>query len=270
TKEIPNQGLDLTVKTPVDPVNVYVHGRSARTLCTERKNMNYNDQFKEAENLKWHPWVGESYCDHPASQRLLIVGESHYYHGNTPEERKINLAKYDSPSCTRETVEALGWGVPTWRKIPEILFLTGNINHEAFWANTAFYNFVQRPMSFALNERPTHLDFKHGWSAFVEVTKILQPSHCLFLGVTASKYFNREMKKLGVSFEGAKCSSKINRTYPRTSSIELPHGRIQIVSIKHPGKFATSKLWNEYLNDHPSGISQFFDKEKYKIAQPEA
>ena len=35
---MPNQRLDLTVKTPVDPVSVYAHGRSALTLGMERKH----------------------------------------------------------------------------------------------------------------------------------------------------------------------------------------------------------------------------------------
>jgi len=30
-----NQSLDLTVKTPVDPVKVYEHGRSGLTLARE-------------------------------------------------------------------------------------------------------------------------------------------------------------------------------------------------------------------------------------------
>ena len=231
--------------------------------------MNYSAKFKEVANLKWHPWIGDEYEFHSSDHRLLVVGESHYYHGKTPEEREINIAKYDSPSCTRETVEALGYDCRTWKKIPEILFMTGNIDNHKFWRNTAFYNFIQRPMSFAKKERPTHSDFKKGWSVFADVARIIQPSHCLFLGVSAFNYFNREMEKMGIDFEGVHCSSKINRTYPRTSSVELPHSKIPLVSIKHPGKFASSNLWNSYLNDHPSGISKFFDKEKYKIAQPE-
>ena len=34
-----NQSLDLTVKTPVDPVRVYVHGRSGLTFDIKNKSL---------------------------------------------------------------------------------------------------------------------------------------------------------------------------------------------------------------------------------------
>ena len=45
----------------------------------ERGSEEFDVSFKKAQGLKWLPWVGPSFAHRSPENRLLIVGESHYY-----------------------------------------------------------------------------------------------------------------------------------------------------------------------------------------------
>jgi hypothetical protein len=38
----------------------------------------YDAAFKNVPGLTWLPWVGQQFSKRPKTQRLLVVGESHY------------------------------------------------------------------------------------------------------------------------------------------------------------------------------------------------
>ena len=158
----------------------------------------YDAAFRNVQGLTWLPWVGQRYSDRPIQKRLFVIGESHYYNGETPEERHANREKWlIYPKYTRDVVsESLvnyEWTTRTLDTIPRLLFKTTDIDRPRLWAASAYYNLVQRMMDYKQDgspERPTWDDYMKGWKVFGEVVKIIQPSHCLFIGVTAANSFN--------------------------------------------------------------------------------
>ncbi len=217
----------------------------------------HDRNFLGIEGIKWLPWVGENYPERPIGQRLLVVGESHYFTGATPEARLMDRAAYDDPRSTRTVVENLGWGTKTWKNLPRLLFRATDYNSSGFWKDAAFYNFVQRPLDKHTDERPTDADIQLGWAVFIELVQILRPSHCLFIGVGAFKAFNHLLPSAGVEFTPVTCLEKIGTTYGRKSTITINSHTTVLIGIRHLGRYFSWRKWNDYLAKHHPDMTRF-------------
>ena len=224
-------------------------------MNSDEATTRFDTAFRSVQGLTWLPWVGQRYFERPTHKRLLVVGESHYFWGKTPEEAKANHSKESrNPQYTREVVsESLiggDWTTPTLTNIPKLLFKTVDIDSIKLWGDSAYYNFIQRMMDYKQGdqpERPKGDDFAAGWRVFAEVIKILQPSHCLFIGVQAAKSYN-----LG----SISCTKQVGRTWARVAKLEAPDKTTELIFVQHLGKYFSWSDWHGYLQaQHPDFMS---------------
>jgi hypothetical protein len=67
-------------------------------------NTNKDKEFKNVENLKWLPFVGQNFFNSPNENKMLIVGESHYH-----DKSEESILKHDNPLYTRIVIILLGY-----------------------------------------------------------------------------------------------------------------------------------------------------------------
>lgn len=233
----------------------------------------YDAAFRDVHGLTWLPWVGQCFSERPPHQRLLVVGESHYFHGKTPEERQANREKWLKYSqYTRDVVsESLihrEWTTPTLSNIPKLLFKTAEIDHFRLWGDCAYYNIVQRMMDYKQDgqpERPTGDDFIEGWKVFAEVVRIIQPSHCLFIGVGAADSFDFSMTSQKLSFEKISWPQKIGRTWARMAKLEIAGKSTNLIFVQHLGKYFSWEQWHNYLQSQHADFMSWLGAELYAI-----
>lgn len=219
-------------------------------MSTVRSETTHDDSLSKVQGLSWLPWIGQRFYTRPAAQKLLIIGESHYY--TTPKERQDRIAnKNYTREIAAECLIQQAWPSPTLDAIPKLLFNTTDINRDKFWADTAYYNLVQRLMDYSPNrehhEIPGPSDFSLGWEVFSKVTNILRPSHCLFIGVSAAKYF-----KLG----SLTWHKKIGHAYPRVASLNANPIGSKLIFVHHFSRNKALSQWHVYLQaQHPDLMS---------------
>lgn len=233
----------------------------------------FDADFREIQGLTWLPWVGHLFSQRPADKRLLIVGESHYVRPQSPDQlERIIQQHLNYPQYTRDVVsECLvnaKWTNRTLDTLPKILFRTSDIDRERLWGDTAFYNFVQRPMHYSQEgqpERPIWKDFVSAWKVFAAVVRAIQPSHCLFIGVEAANSFNHAMTSYGLPFVPAVWTQQIGRTYARIARLDLPGASTELFFIQHAGKFFSWSRWNDYLNTQHANFMNWLVAESYAL-----
>lgn len=239
----------------------------AQDFCTDR----LDDRFRQCGGLTWLPWVGEAFLDRPHTERLLIVGESHYVRPKDGEDLSKVIADHLSyADYTRDVVaECLvyqAWPNRTLDTLPKLLFGTDQIDRERYWSDTAFYNFIQVPMHYNREgspERPSWEAFVAGWSSFLDVVRILEPSHCLFIGVAALDSFNHSMNELGVPHEDVQWTEQVGRTYGRRASLPVSSGVSTLLGVQHLGKYFSWSRWRDYLQRHHADLIGFIDAGRY-------
>jgi len=193
--------------------------------------------------------------------------ESHYYKGETPEKRQADFERCNDPQFTRITVAELGFYTKTWNALPELLFKTTEIDHPRFWAATAFYNFIQRPMNYDKKERPGKADFEAGWKVFANVAKIIQPSHCLFIGVTAANYFDLSMASQNITCDKVSLSPKVAGVRPRAAKIEIDGTATKLIFVHHLGRCKRVSQWHDYLQTQHTDFMNWLKPESYAITR---
>jgi len=170
---------------------------------------------------------------------------------------------------TRDVVyEALmyhEWSTPTLDNIPKLLFKTSEIDRVRFWSDSAFYNFIQRPMHYKKDnpERPSWNDFLLGWKVFAEVVRIIQPRYCLFIGVSAANSFNDSMTNQNLSFAPAVWTEKISRTWARKAKVEIDGTTTELCFVQHTGKYFSWSQWHDYLQTNHSELINCLKDESY-------
>ncbi|MGH2645221.1 MAG: hypothetical protein ACRDE2_14805 [Chitinophagaceae bacterium] len=112
-------------------------------------------------------------------------------------------------------------------------------------------------------DKPTGDDFISGWRVFYKLIEILNPDYCLFLGVKASNFIERSVSPSNniqlLKYEWG--SNPINGTFPRYAELKtLGNHAIKLFFIKHPNRFFTCSLWNNYLNRTKGSILDTFRK----------
>lgn len=141
--------------------------------------------------LTFSPYIGKNYRSQ--SFKILTLGESHYF---GEEDMQLFHTDRQNPKITDITQNVVRqfldykngktsfhkW-MNTFTKYANALANQKLSPQECveIWEKTAFYNFVQTPMT---NPRisPTQEDFKKSRTAFEQVLKDLQPNFIIFWG----------------------------------------------------------------------------------------
>jgi hypothetical protein len=104
------------------------------------------------------------------------------------------------------------------------------------------------------NERPRPDDFVAGWKVFAEVVRIIQPSHCLFIGVSAAKYFNH-----GVVSR----HEKVGGVWPRVAKPEIAGTTTEIIFVHHLARCKSLSQWHDYLQARHADFMKWLGAEAY-------
>ena len=234
----------------------------------------FDTEFARIKGLTWQPWVGAKYDQRKQDDRLLIVGESHYTGEKNKDKVKDVIENHHGHlTHTRETVENLGIREiepnKTFSNIHKLLSRSESFNREAFWGDVCFYNIIQRLMRFPTgkSERPLAGDFDQGWKVFLDLVAVLQPSHCLFIGVEASNHFNRVMRQGPVSFTNATKPEKVGSIWGRHATLQVSGRELPIHFIKHSGSYFSPEKWRAYLERQAPDLMQLVSNPDYHLLQ---
>lgn len=96
-------------------------------------------------------------------------------------------------------------------------------------------------------EQPTIEDFDQGWKVFVELVKILKPTDCIFIGVSAATPFERMMDQLNIKRTNRIAHDKIGNTNPISATIEIDGHSTKISFIRHSSAYFSPEEWNPFL-----------------------
>lgn len=219
------------------------------SICTQR-----DEDLINISNLSWIPWIGSDYFKN--IRRLLIIGESQYAQGETTTAFEEDLVRVKGIDFTRNAVLQTQiqnhYKHPALDNLLKALLGNGSINKEKLWKEIAFYNFVQRVMDYSnfkgkKAEQPTIADFDAGWKVFVEVVKILKPTDCVFIGVSAAMPFERMMDQLNIKRTNRISHDKIGNTNPISASIEIAGHVTKISFVKHSSAYFSPVEWSGFL-----------------------
>jgi len=233
----------------------------------------FDNALQSVLGLTWLPWVGQHFAGRSPDKRLLVVGESHYYNGATPQERQANREKWlVYPNYTREVVsESLvnnEWSTRTLDTIPKVLLKTGNVDRARLWGACSYYNFVQRMMDYMREggpERPSWDDYLNGWNVFCQVISIIQPSHCFFIGVTAANSFNQWITSQNTFAGSIATTQKISGTWARAATVEVDGNKTSLIFVKHLGLPLSWSKWHDYLQVQHPDLMNWLATEEFTI-----
>lgn len=232
--------------------NVDVSKLTNSTYMEEEKiklmDKSKDSEFKKITELKWLPFIGKKYFD--SDKKIMIIGESHYRKDN-----QTSIEWNNKPTFTRDIHSMIALGkkddqTKVFYYLNRALFRNDSkIDTKVLWAKLAFYNFVQSSMH-TRKSRPNENDYLKGWSNYFKLLPILKPDFCLFIGVQASDYLEKAIKKSEFKINEFKKSEKINGTFPREVTIENPKGKeIKLLFIKHTSNFFSWDEWNVFMKN---------------------
>lgn len=191
--------------------------------------------------LKWDPYIGKNYFKNET--RILVIGESHYKKG-------VDIEKYENKNFTNHVVKVhaiQGKYSKLFPNFHKALFGELEFDEQKLWDNLAFYNFVQRSME-TNKKRPTKNDFIEGWSTFFKIVEVLKPTHCLFIGLSASKTLRIAAEFKNIEILNFERCPKIQNTFPRKFSMRINNNKlINVIFIKHSSQYFSWSKWNDFL-----------------------
>jgi hypothetical protein len=207
----------------------------------------YDTEFQKIQGLAWLPWIGPNYIDGGEDFKILIVGESHYHQ----DENEANWYRTDE-TATRAIIENIeNSNLKTLSNISRAILGTTVVTPRKLFEKVSYYNFCQRSMKFpagATPERPIGADFESGWQVFLAVIRVLRPTHCLFVGVSAFYCFESSMKASGLEYSAHWSAEKIGTAYGRLAKISTPP--IELIGIQHSGKYFSWKNWHGFIKSN--------------------
>lgn len=211
----------------------------------------FDEELLKINELTWLPWIGRDFTK--TERRLLVIGESHYIDEKDEEIFKISFQnasndKLFTRNCIFESPIKILWKNRTFENIPKALLKTSNYDRELLWKQVAFYNFIPRLMDYRVKERPSVYDFYNSWKTFIEVVKILKPTDCIFIGVSASNTYNPAINDLKLNFTHIKWRESIGNAYGRTSTLNLDDKTIKLSFIQHASRGFSWFKWNNFLS----------------------
>jgi len=98
---------------------------------------------------------------------------------------------------------------------------------------------------------------------FIEVVKIIQPSHCLFIGVSAANHFDYCMTSQNISFIPVVCTQQVSRAWGRKANIEIDGTTTELCFVQHTGKYFSWSRWHDYLQANHSELMSHLNDESY-------
>jgi hypothetical protein len=231
----------------------------------------HDNAFRDIQALVWLPWVGHHFLGRPLQKRLLVVGESNYVRPQTPEQLEIlRKQRLEDLHYTRDVVsECLineEWRNKTLDTLPQLLFKTTKIDRCRLWGDSAFYNLIQRPVNYnqeGQRERPTEDDFVAGWRVFLAVVRIIQPSHCLFIGVSAANTFDHSMANQNISFNEVSYAPSVDGIKPRVAKIEIAGMTTKLIFVHHLCRCKALDQWHDYLQNQHADFMNWIRAESY-------
>lgn len=202
-------------------------------------------ELSKIETLRWLPWIGASFLNLPRDEKLVIVGESHYFKS---AEGQSEIDTY-YPEYTRRVVEESlirkEWTTRTLTNLTSLLNLETLEERESFWQRTVYYNFIQSSMDYSHKERPSDEQNEIAWKNFLELKHAFDPKYFLFIGVEAFNSFTACMEKYEIA-HSYHWKEKISGTYLREASI----GDAKLVGIKHLGSINSWPTWRETVKEN--------------------
>jgi len=102
-------------------------------------------------------------------------------------------------------------------------------------------------MDYRVKERPTGMDFYSSWKTLVDLVKIIKPTDCIFIGVSASNSFDQAMAELRLNYSRVKWLEAIGTAYARTASFEINKSNIKLTFIQHASQMFSWSKWNMFL-----------------------
>ncbi len=226
-------------------------------------NQQFDDQFKKIKSLKWLPWIGDKFLDLNSDNRIMVIGESHYFR---PEE--IDKEKHEKEDFTRTVVAEMALKKNYYKTKFFQNTLRGILGKKGpefidFWNQVAFMNLVQKPIQ--KDTAPTQQDFLIGWEACFEVIRVIKPAICLFIGVEASNFFPKAAKQNNhFKSDGMEKKSKVVQTYPRVVNLLTNNQEkvSKLVFIRHSSQyFSWSKWHHQFLKHEIPGPIQFLKRQ---------
>lgn len=223
--------------------------------------------LKKIPILSWLPWIGADYFN--KNNRLLIIGESQYAQGETAIAYEEDLARATRIDFTRNAVLQTQiqnhYKHPALDNLLKALFGNTFMNKEKLWKNIAFYNFVQRVMDYSSfdgkkTEQPAITDFDEGWKVFAEVVKILKPTDCIFIGVSAAMPFERMMDQLKIKHSDRISHDKIGNTNPISASVEIEGHITNISFVRHSSAYFSPEDWKPFLRKQHIEVIRLLEK----------
>jgi hypothetical protein len=126
------------------------------------------------KHVHFRPWIGKHYRTGEKC-RILVLGESHY--GDQHEDRDLTR------DLTAEFVRG-DWSHRFWTNIGQVI--SGKPHWETkraeIWDRIALYNYVQVIAAETARQAPTSAMFRESRPAFLEVLRMLKPTHIVVCG----------------------------------------------------------------------------------------
>lgn len=239
----------------------------------DRGARDYDESLSQIKGLTWLPWIGDNFSK--ASRKILLVAESHYTkNDNAPIEEAKNILKKDN-LLTREVIVECPingeWQNNMFDNLHRCLVGTTDFNTSELWDEVAFYNFVQKPMDYngeqGQKERPSRKDFLQGWGVFVEIIKVLKPTDCIFIGVTASNTFDQYMDFAQIKYSPVKWLEG-RGAYGRKFALSLDDYFLNCVGVMHTSKFFSWEFWNKFLWRHSQKAMKYIEEHVENSIRP--
>jgi len=211
-------------------------------------------EWDNVNGLSWYPWVGKNYFSLPLPQRILLVGESHYYKTKDQEIIYRNN-RYSTIECIEESAINEDWDNNTYRYLNYVLKRNNKKSNEDIWNMYAYYNFVQSAVE--KKDRPSFDDFYSGWPVFIEIIETLKPCICIFIGVAALGTYNVYMEEAEIAHEKVQMTQKISRTWARKANISVAGHETMIIGIQHTSQYFAYEEWIEYIDKETKGLVKY-------------
>lgn len=202
-------------------------------------------EFEQISELNYLPWVGENY-----SNKLLIVGESHYGANTEKRIHEVNHPEYTRSAILDMGVTGNSYG-GTVKFYNNVWRLGRKFNPELsirdFWQSVGHLNIVQRAM-LKLENRPKHEDFERGTSAFLKSILVLKPKYCLMAGLSSYGYVRSFALKNEFQISNTVIHNKIGKSNPKQVEITHTSGyKTTLIFISHPSKYFSHNAWGDFL-----------------------
>jgi hypothetical protein len=199
---------------------------------------NLYNSLDDIEELERYPWIGKNYLQN----RILILGDSHYATSKEAEK------DFKNPHSTIEIIKAVIEKGPYsfYNGLYNLFNLETQKDIEEFWSNIAFYNFVQEIMK-DVHQKPSPTNRMKAWRCLAEVSKVLQPTFILFLGIR-NWYGTHALEGTDTKCELEWDKTiKISKVTPAYGRLILPQGDIPFSIIRHTAMGFNAPAWREYL-----------------------